>query len=125
MVARILSDVRVDLTDRNEAPTKTDDDIPDQRILVGLTLCPIDADDHFMDPDHRDQQAGLLIDVSSTRPGDAEVSVGPGNEICIKGRKRWQRPVSSASNCKRPRRFVGVQDVPRDRGAQHASYGCR
>ncbi len=85
-------DVRVDLTDRNEAPTKTDDDIPDQRILVGLTLCPIDADDHFMDPDHRDQQAGLLIDVSSTRPGDAEVSVGPGNEICIKGRNVGSGP---------------------------------
>ena len=80
------------MTDRNEAPTKTDDDIPDQRILVGLTLCPIDADDHFMDPDHRDQQAGLLIDVSSTRPGDAEVNVGSGNEICIKGRNVGSGP---------------------------------
>ena len=85
-------DVRIDLTDVNEAPTKTDDDIADQRILVGLTLCPIDADDHFMDPDHRDQQAGLLIDVSSTRPGDAEVSVGEGNTICIKGRNVGSGP---------------------------------
>ncbi len=78
-------DVRIDLTDKNEPPTKTPGDIADQRILVGLTLCEIKASDHFKDPDHRDQQAGLLIDANSTRPGDASVQVVDNNDICITG----------------------------------------
>ena len=80
-------DVRVDVTDVNERPMIVEDsgDIEEQRILVGITQCNIMASDHFMDPDHRDQQAGLFIEASSTRPGDASVSVQDNNSICITG----------------------------------------
>lgn len=80
-------DVRVDVTDVNEKPVIIEDsgDIPEQRILVGITMCDILASDHFMDPDHRDQQAGLFIEATSTRPGDASVSVQNNNAICITG----------------------------------------
>ena len=80
-------DVRVDVSDVNERPVIVEDsgDIPEQRILVGITQCNILASDHFMDPDHRDQQAGLFIEASSTRPGDASVSVQDNNAICITG----------------------------------------
>ena len=80
-------DVRVDVTDVNERPMIVEDsgDIEEQRILVGITQCNILASDHFMDPDHRDQQAGLFIEASSTRPGDASVSVQDNNAICITG----------------------------------------
>ena len=85
-------DVRVDVTDVNERPVIVEDsgDIPEQRILVGITQCNIMASDHFMDPDHRDQQAGLFIEASSTRPGDASVSVRDNNAICITGRECGQ-----------------------------------
>ncbi len=78
-------DVRVDVTDVNEKPTVTEDKIDDQRVLVGITLCPIKADDHFDDPDARDKQAGLFIEASTTRPGDATVSVVDNNDICVTG----------------------------------------
>ena len=79
-------DAYVDLTDVNEPPVRIGGStIANQRILVGVTECNIMASDHFMDPDHRDQQAGLYIEASSTRPGDAEVTVVDNNEICITG----------------------------------------
>ena len=80
-------DVRVDLTDVNEKPVivKDSGDIDDQKILVGVTRCIIMASDHFEDPDHRDMQAGLYIEVSTTRPSDAMVEVVDNNEICVTG----------------------------------------
>ena len=78
-------DVRIDLTDVNERPEKTKDDMDDQRILDGITRCPIMASDHFSDPDARDKQAGLDIDVSSTRPANVEPSVKDADAICITG----------------------------------------
>ena len=93
-------DVRVDVTDVNERPVIIEDsgDIPEQRILVGITQCNIMASDHFMDPDHRDQQAGLFIEATSTRPGDASVSVQDNNAICITGEKRGQRSLRESES---------------------------
>lgn len=80
-------DVRVDLTDVNEKPVIVEDsgDIEDQKILVGVTRCVVDASEHFEDPDHRDQQAGLYIEASTTRPSDARVEVVDNNMICVTG----------------------------------------
>ena len=81
-------DAHISLTDKNEAPELIGeaDDIPDMMILDGLTRCVIDASEHFEDQDHRDQQAGLLIDASSTRPSDVSVSIVDNNEVCITGK---------------------------------------
>ncbi len=80
-------EVRVDLTDVNEKPVIVEDsgDIDDQKILVGVTRCVVDASMHFEDPDHRDQQAGLYIEASTTRPSDARVEVVDNNMICVTG----------------------------------------
>ena len=80
-------EVRVDLTDVNEKPVIVEDsgDIEDQKILVGVTRCVVDASMHFEDPDHRDQQAGLYIEASTTRPSDARVEVVDNNMICVTG----------------------------------------
>ena len=45
---------------------------------------------HFEDPDHRDQQAGLYIEASTTRPSDALVEVVDNNMICVTGRNVGQ-----------------------------------
>ena len=79
-------DAHVSLTDINESPELEGDDIPDMMILDGLTRCVVDASEHFSDPDNRDQQAGLLIDASSTRPSDVAVSIVDNNDVCITGR---------------------------------------
>ena len=84
-------DVRVDLTDLNEKPTLVKDEngddveIEDQTILVGVEKCVAKASEIFEDPDHRDQQAGLFIEATTTRPGDASVSIKQNNYICITG----------------------------------------
>ena len=80
-------DVQVNLTDVNEKPVivKDSGDIEDQKILVGVTRCIVDASEHFEDPDHRDQQAGLYIEASTTRPSDALVEVVDNNMICVTG----------------------------------------
>ena len=84
-------DVRVDLTDVNEPPTLVQDEngddveIEDQTILVGVEKCVAKASEIFEDPDHRDIQAGLFIEASTTRPGDASVSVKHNDYICITG----------------------------------------
>ena len=83
--------VRIDLTDVNEKPTLVQDDegedveIEDQTILVGVEKCVASASDIFEDPDHRDQQAGLYIEASTTRPGDASISIKDNEHICITG----------------------------------------
>ena len=84
-------DVRVDLTDQNEKPYIVKDEngdaveIEDQTILVGVEKCVAKASEIFKDPDHRDQQAGLFIEATTTRPGDASVSIKGNNDICITG----------------------------------------
>ncbi len=84
-------DVRVNLTDVNEPPTLVQDEngddveIEDQTILVGVEKCVAKASEIFHDPDHRDQQAGLFIEATTTRPGDASVSVKHNDYICITG----------------------------------------
>lgn len=84
-------DLRVDLTDVNEPPTLVQDEngddieIEDQTILVGVEKCVAKATDIFEDPDHRDQQAGLFIEATTTRPGDASVTIKHNNYICITG----------------------------------------
>ncbi|MXZ56762.1 MAG: hypothetical protein F4227_07090 [Gammaproteobacteria bacterium] len=84
-------DVRVNLTDVNEKPYIVKDEngdeveIEDQTILVGVEKCVAKASEIFMDPDHRDQQAGLFIEATTTRPGDASVSVKGNDYICITG----------------------------------------
>ena len=84
-------DVRVDLTDVNEPPTLVQDEngddveIEDQTILVGVEKCVAKASEIFEDPDHRDIQAGLFIEASTTRPGDASVTIKNNNYICITG----------------------------------------
>ena len=84
-------DVRVDLTDVNEKPYIAKDEegdeveIEDQTILVGVEKCVAKASDIFKDPDHRDQQAGLFIEATTTRPGDASVTIKHNNYICITG----------------------------------------
>ena len=79
-------DAHISLTDINESPELEGDDIEDMMILDGLTRCVVDASEHFSDPDNRDQQAGLLIDASSTRPADVGVSIVDNNMVCITGR---------------------------------------
>ncbi len=79
-------DAHISLTDINESPELEGDDIPDMMILDGLTRCVVDASEHFSDPDNRDQQAGLLIDATSTRPADVHVSIVDNNDVCISGR---------------------------------------
>ena len=79
-------DAHVSLTDINESPELEGDDIEDMMILDGLTRCVVDASEHFSDPDNRDQQAGLLIDASSTRPADVGVSIVDNNMVCITGK---------------------------------------
>ena len=81
-------DAHIALTDKNEAPELIgeSDDIPDMMILDGLTRCVVDASEHFEDQDNRDQQAGLLIDASSTRPSDVVVSIVDNNDVCITGK---------------------------------------
>ena len=79
-------DVRIDLYDRNERPTLIRGArIADQEILVGVEKCVAEAKKIFTDPDHRDQQAGLFIEATTTRPGDASVSIKQNNLICITG----------------------------------------
>ena len=84
-------DMRVDLTDVNERPTIVRDEngnemeIEDQMILVGVEKCVAKASDIFEDPDHRDQQAGLFIEATTTRPGDASVAIKGNDHICITG----------------------------------------
>ena len=84
-------DVRVDLTDVNEPPMLVKDadgknvEIEDQKILVGVEKCIAMARDLFFDPDHRDQQSGLFIEATTTRPGDASVTVKQNEHICITG----------------------------------------
>ncbi|MXW06734.1 MAG: hypothetical protein F4X56_01155 [Gammaproteobacteria bacterium] len=84
-------DVRVNLTDVNEKPYIVEDEngdeveIADQTILVGVENCVAKASEIFHDPDHRDQQAGLFIEASTTRPGDASVTIKHNDYICITG----------------------------------------
>lgn len=79
-------EVVIRVTDVNEPPVATDDVIPDQRILLGMTECVILASDHFSDPDESDQSAGLLIEATSTRPGDVSVSIRNNDDVCVTGR---------------------------------------
>lgn len=78
--------VNVNVTDVNEKPVATRDAIPDQRILLGMSKCVVTASDHFSDPDQADKDSGLLIEATSTRPGDTRVYIQNNNEICIEGR---------------------------------------
>lgn len=78
-------DIRVDLTNVNEKPVAIGDEIEDQTILVGVEACIAKASDHFEDPDHRDQQAGLFIEARTTRSGDASVAVKNNEDVCITG----------------------------------------
>lgn len=84
-------DVTVDITDVNEKPTLVKDEngdeveIEDQNILVGVEKCIARASEIFEDPDERDKQAGLYIEASTTRPGDASVSIKHNDYICITG----------------------------------------
>ena len=79
-------DVVIKVTDVNEPPVATDDVIPDQRILLGMTQCVILASDHFSDPDESDKSAGLLIEATSTRPGDVAVTVRNNDDVCVEGK---------------------------------------
>lgn len=78
--------VTVNVTDVNEPPVATDEVIPDQRILLGMNLCVVQASEHFSDPDESDKAAGLLIEATSTRPGDAFVTIRNNDEVCIEGK---------------------------------------
>ena len=53
--------------------------------MVGVEDCVAKASDIFHDPDHRDQQAGLFIEATTTRPGDASVTIKNNDYICITG----------------------------------------
>ncbi|MCY4143227.1 MAG: Ig-like domain-containing protein [Gammaproteobacteria bacterium] len=77
--------ITVAVTDVNEPPVATDEVIKDQRILLGMTECVIRASDHFSDPDESDQASGLLIEATTTRPGDVAVTIS-NNDVCIEGR---------------------------------------
>ena len=79
-------EVIVRVTDVNEPPVATADVIPDQRILLGMTECVILASDHFSDPDESDKSAGLLIEATSTRPGDVAVTVRNNDDVCVEGK---------------------------------------
>ena len=79
-------EVIVNVTDVNEPPVATDEIIPDQRLLLGMTECVIRASDHFSDPDESDKSAGLLIEATSTRPGEVSVSIRNNDDVCVKGR---------------------------------------
>ncbi|MCY3883517.1 MAG: fibronectin type III domain-containing protein, partial [Gammaproteobacteria bacterium] len=79
-------DVTINVTDVNEPPVATDEIIPDQRILLGMTQCVIRASDHFSDPDESDKAAGLLIEATSTRPGDVAVTIRNNEDVCIEGK---------------------------------------
>ena len=78
--------VNIDVQDVNEPPVATDAIIPHQRILLGMEDCLVKASDHFSDPDEADKTAGLLIEVSSTRPGDAYPTVVNNDDICVEGK---------------------------------------
>lgn len=83
--------VTVDITDVNEKPTLVEDEngdpveIEDQNILVGVEKCVAKASEIFEDEDERDKQAGLFIEATTTRPGDASVAVKYNEHICITG----------------------------------------
>ena len=79
-------EVVIKVTDVNEPPVATDDVIPDQRILLGMTECVILASDHFSDPDESDKSAGLLIEATSTRPGDVAVTIRNNDDVCVEGK---------------------------------------
>ncbi|MXW53726.1 MAG: hypothetical protein F4Z66_07040 [Gammaproteobacteria bacterium] len=79
-------DVTINVTDVNEPPIATDEVIPDQRILLGMTQCVIRASEHFSDPDESDKAAGLLIEATSTRPGDVAVTIRNNEDVCIEGK---------------------------------------
>ncbi len=78
--------ITVSVTDVNEPPVATDEVIKDQRILLGMTECVIRASDHFSDPDESDQASGLLIEATTTRPGDVAVTISNNDDVCIEGR---------------------------------------
>ncbi len=78
--------VYIKVTDVNEPPVASKVVIPDQRVLLGMTSCDISAMKHFTDPDEADINGGLLISVSSTRPGDARATIKNNDEVCIEAR---------------------------------------
>ncbi len=84
-------DITVNITDVNERPTLVKDmtgapaKIEDQNILVGVEKCIASASDIFEDPDEQDKQSGLFIEASTTRPGDASVTIKHNEHICITG----------------------------------------
>lgn len=84
--------VNIDVTDVNEKPIKTPDEIPDQTVLVGITKCVVKASEHFMDPDAESSPFDLLIEASSTRPGEVSVEVRDNEDVCITGEAVGKSP---------------------------------
>ena len=84
--------VTVTLTDVNEPPMATDEVIPDQRILVGVTDCIIKASEHFVDPDADDDTPALSFSATSTRPGEVSVDVQNNDDVCITGESVGSSP---------------------------------
>lgn len=84
--------VTVRVTDVNEPPVASKEVIPDQRILLGMTECVVRASDHFSDPDEADQSSGLLIEATSTRPGEVAVSIQNNDDVCVEGRNVGNGP---------------------------------
>ena len=84
--------ITVTLTDENEPPTATPDEIPDQRVLVGVTECIIKASEHFVDPDADENTPALQIEASSTRPGEVSVAVQNNEDVCITGESVGSSP---------------------------------
>ena len=78
--------VEVNLTDVNEPPRRTPDEIEDQRVLVGVTRCVVKASEHFTDPDSESVNQSLLFEASSTRPGEVDVEVQDNEDVCIIGK---------------------------------------
>lgn len=84
--------VTVTLTDVNEPPTATPDVIADQRILVGVTDCIVNASEHFVDPDADDDTPALQFSATSTRPGEVSVEVENNDDVCITGESVGSSP---------------------------------
>lgn len=84
--------ITVTLTDVNEPPMATPDEIPDQRVLVGVTECIIKASEHFVDPDAGDNTPDLEFTATSTRPGEVSVDVQNNDDVCITGETVGKSP---------------------------------
>ncbi|MXZ56786.1 MAG: hypothetical protein F4Z14_11560 [Gammaproteobacteria bacterium] len=90
--AAVALTVTVTLTNVNEPPKATPDVIADQTVLVGVTECVVDANDHFEDPDAADDTPSLSYTATSTRPGEVSVEVDDDDNVCITGEALGTRP---------------------------------